>query len=241
MLEGVIYFLEITVILQHWTVIVTQVHFWATFTFDYVTVYTKGPKCETHRGRRVENKRWALMRWSPKSTNPKPQSIWRMNNKMARDTKLQQKAAKGGQTRKRITQLHHLLKSDYVLFFLNSNKFLHAEQSIYTLWYCTYNSVNDLNTLHLWISLKHSCLNGAIYFTFKWKVNGNHTFPVSLPFLNEPILSLSLIDVVHRFHQVRKSDAVCEQNTRGTCCLFSLRPSTFQRKCVQFYAHVVST
>lgn len=68
---------------------------------------------------------------------------------MARDTKLQQKAAKGGQTRKRITQLHHLLKSDYVWFFLNSNKFLHAEQSIYTLWYCTYNSVNDLNTLHL--------------------------------------------------------------------------------------------
>lgn len=32
-----------------------------------------------------------------------------MNYKMARDTKSQQKAAKGGQTRQHIVQLHHLL------------------------------------------------------------------------------------------------------------------------------------
>lgn len=116
--------------------------------------------------------------------------------------------------------------------------------------------VNDLNTPHHWISLKHSCLNGAIYFTCniqmtsEWQPHFSCISPLPT-WTNTILVSYWCYPQNLSF---RKSDAVCERNkwtvkwhtaqswnTRGTYCLFILRPSTFQRKCIQFYAHVVST
>ena len=70
---------------------------WQTSSHLTVTILTKLPQCETHRGSQAGNKRQALTSWNPKSKNPQSKTL---NNKMAGDINWQPKGRQRRQNNK---------------------------------------------------------------------------------------------------------------------------------------------